>query len=129
MDHINKSNRTDVRKWLQTDTTGRMRGHSVKHGDELDDAQRITYASRMDALLDSAHDIKIPVLLPPDFAAYANKVVSQMPGRAHLLILEPAVPSSQEGLFFWTIPSDLMWQQEDRRIDECGPESISSAGD
>ncbi|KAJ7898773.1 hypothetical protein B0H13DRAFT_2664492 [Mycena leptocephala] len=126
MDSINRSNRKDVQKWLQTDTTSRLRHHGVKHGDELDDAQRLTYASNIDVLLDPAHAIRIPVLVPPDFASYANEVVNQVHGRAHLSILKPVLPPifldesnhDQEGLFFWIIPTDLMWQQESRRIDE-----------
>ncbi|KAJ7429068.1 hypothetical protein B0H11DRAFT_1946103 [Mycena galericulata] len=120
IDSINRSNRKEIQNWLQTDTTQRLERHGVTHGDELEDAQRTTSASRLDHLLDSAHDIKIPLLLPCDFATYANEVVNQMLRRP---ILEVAVPDvhpepSDQGLFIWRIAHDLMWQQEDRKIDE-----------
>ncbi|KAJ7464964.1 hypothetical protein B0H11DRAFT_2240393 [Mycena galericulata] len=125
IDHIRRSNRTEIERWSRTDTTQRLQHHGVEHDDELDDAQRITCDSKMEVLLESSHDIKIPVLLPCEFAAYANEVVKQMSGGAYLPILKPAVlgvarpaQSDQEGLFIWSISSDLMWQQEDRRIDE-----------
>lgn len=87
----------------------------------------MTYASNLEDLLDSAHNIRLPVLLPSDFAAYVNGVVnesqvaSQLPAAP---VLELAVPGQTEildvteGLYLWTIGSPLMWQQLDRRIDE-----------
>ncbi|KAJ6601494.1 hypothetical protein B0H10DRAFT_2230605 [Mycena sp. CBHHK59/15] len=72
----------------------------------------------------------MPVLLPCDFAIYANGLVKQAlidAGLQETNALDPAIPacshsrrSSQEteGLYMWTITSHLMWQQVDRRIDE-----------
>ncbi|KAJ7031761.1 hypothetical protein C8F04DRAFT_1185686 [Mycena alexandri] len=126
-DYINRSNRLDVSKWLETDgILLRLRGYGVRHGDELDDAQRITFASRLDGVLDSAANIRLPLLLPLDFVDYANTMVKQMPGLGDVTILIPVVSSIQaqssghagEGLFFWIIPSALMWQQDTRHIDE-----------
>ncbi|KAJ7669173.1 hypothetical protein DFH06DRAFT_1321200 [Mycena polygramma] len=130
--HITKSNRREVRRWLRTDSTGRLEDqHGVKHEEELDDAQRVTFAPRIEVLLDNAHDIKIPLLLPTSFAVYANEIVNHMPEpeSGNSTILKLAIPGtsrpvelvdgfSQEGLYFWTVPSHLMWQQKDRRIDE-----------
>lgn len=129
-DRINQSNRLDVSRWLQADSRLRLRlrHHGVIHGDELNDAKRTTFASRLGGLLDSAQDIKLPILLPLDFADYANAIVKQMPGMGDITILIPtctpvAAPAPrssypEEGLFFWIIPSTLMWQQDNRRIDE-----------
>jgi hypothetical protein len=70
------------------------------------------------------------VLLPCNFAVYANDLVSQAQAAAGLKerkILEPPIPAynfmgqsgdEKEGLFIWRITPDLMWQQLDRRIDE-----------
>ncbi|KAJ6578136.1 hypothetical protein B0H19DRAFT_1062673 [Mycena capillaripes] len=103
-DHVEQSNYREIRGW-----------------DELDEVQRMTVASRMEILLDGAHDIKIPVLLPRDFAAHANTLVSRL--QPETPILKPATSEGptvdqKEGLFIWTITSKLMWQQQDRRIDE-----------
>lgn len=84
----------------------------------------------MDALLSGTHDIKTLLLLPSDFAAHANTVVNEVMEelgvRIQAPMLTPAVlaviappDGLQEGLFMWTITSQLMWQQQDRRIDEC----------
>ncbi|KAJ6448239.1 hypothetical protein C8R47DRAFT_1231049 [Mycena vitilis] len=130
--HITKSNRREVRRWLRTDSTGRLEDrHGVKHEGELDDVQRVTFAPRIALLLDNAHDIKIPLLLPTGFAVYANEIINDMPESEanNSTILKLAIPEtsrpaelvdgfSQEGLYFWTVPSHLMWQQKDRRIDE-----------
>lgn len=75
----------------------------------------------------------MPVILPLNFAAFANDLVSEAQVAAGLTvenILTPAnetvtalyaSPESQNaklGLFIWRIGKDLMWQQLDRRIDE-----------
>ncbi|KAJ7033326.1 hypothetical protein C8F04DRAFT_1261138 [Mycena alexandri] len=127
--HIDQSNYQENQAWVRSDVSGRLRGHGVIHGDELDDARRITCASRMDVLLSGTHDIKTLLLLPSDFAVYANTLVSEvleeLGVQTHTPMLTPAVfaviappDGVQEGLFIWTITSELMWQQRDRRIDE-----------
>ncbi|KAJ7178464.1 hypothetical protein C8R43DRAFT_871692 [Mycena crocata] len=123
--HIHQTNLREVKNWTQSDSTGRLRFHGVQHGDELEDAQRVTFSSRMDVLLDSSHSIKIPLFLPCAFAAYANSVVNVL--QLKKAMLTPAVPDydftsyageEQEGLYMWNIGPELMWQQQDRRIDE-----------
>ncbi|KAJ6573300.1 hypothetical protein B0H10DRAFT_1964120 [Mycena sp. CBHHK59/15] len=127
--HILKSNMKEVNRWVAIDRL-RLEGHGFVCGDELDGAQRITCAHNLDILLESAHEIRMPVLLPCDFAIYANGLIKQAlidAGLQETNALDPAIPacshsrrSSQEteGLYMWTITSHLMWQQVDRRIDE-----------
>ncbi|KAJ7430004.1 hypothetical protein B0H11DRAFT_1714224, partial [Mycena galericulata] len=128
--HINRSNRAEVDGWIATDEDpGRLLNQGVDWHDPLKDAQRMTYASSLDDLLDSTHDIRFPVLLPCDLAAYVNKVVNKGQAKAHLPIapvLKLAGPGQSqnladdiEGLYMWSIGSHLMWQQIDRGIDEA----------
>ncbi|KAJ7464943.1 hypothetical protein B0H11DRAFT_2240373 [Mycena galericulata] len=82
-----------------------------------------SYAKQMDVVLDSFHDIEIPLVLPCDFATYANEVINRMSRGAYKPILKPSVPGAAwqvdgKGFYTWSIASDLMWRQEDRRIDE-----------
>jgi hypothetical protein len=74
----------------------------------------------MKVLLDAAHDVKTPLLLPCEFAAQANALVHQvLPGAAPILTHATDLAGDQkEGLFMWTITPKLMWQKQDRRIDE-----------
>ncbi|KAJ7260404.1 hypothetical protein B0H12DRAFT_1069837 [Mycena haematopus] len=103
-----------------------LRGHGIRQDDELDGAQRMTYASHLEILLDDAHNIKIPVLLPCDFAAYANALVHAIEGQSNEApILRPVtqyaytdLPGEREGLYMWNTTSSLMWQHQDRRLDE-----------
>ncbi|KAJ7176396.1 hypothetical protein C8R43DRAFT_872846 [Mycena crocata] len=124
-EHIQGTNLREVKNWTQSDSTGRLQFHGVKHGDELEEAQRVTFSSRMDVLLDNHHSIKIPVFLPCAFAVYANSMVDGLELKEAMLT--PAVPEydftnyagkEQEGLYMWTIGPELMWQQQDRGIDE-----------
>ncbi|KAJ7314560.1 hypothetical protein DFH08DRAFT_972610 [Mycena albidolilacea] len=110
----------------------RLRRHGVndEHHEISDAVQRISAALTLDLLLHPHNDLSLPVLLPCNFAVYANDLVSQAQASAGLperKILEPVVPgynfigrsgAETEGLFVWCIPPDLMWQQLDRRIDE-----------
>ncbi|KAJ7226487.1 hypothetical protein B0H12DRAFT_1240615 [Mycena haematopus] len=128
-DFIDQSNRREVQAWIHTDSMLRLRDYGVVRGDELEAAQRLTYASRIEIVLDSNHNPKVPVLLPCDFAAYANALVKSIQAEAQLPeapILQPVVSYAstgdasdpRSGLYIWSITSDLMWQQKDRRIDE-----------
>ncbi|KAJ7150573.1 hypothetical protein C8R43DRAFT_951534 [Mycena crocata] len=122
--YIQRINHVEVENWIRSDLTGRLWFHGVKHGDELDVAQRVTFSHSMAMLLESQKNIKTPVLLPCTFAVYANNIVSRLQKEP---MLTPAVPGydftlhgdEEEGLFMWTIGPELMWQQQDRRIDEC----------
>lgn len=70
----------------------------------------------------------LQVLLPCKFAVYANALVAQAQAQAGLpqtrlltpLVSDPDMvgPNAVEGLYFWHIGKNLMWQQLDRRIDE-----------
>lgn len=101
------------------------------------DALRVSYASTIEPVLAKSKDIVLPVLLPSDFAAFANDTV-RAAMKDHDIdaytILTPASPldveeivvtadsgRDVEGLFLWRINKDLMWQQLDRRIDESVP--------
>ncbi|KAJ7209957.1 hypothetical protein B0H12DRAFT_1079753 [Mycena haematopus] len=128
-DFIKQSNRREVQAWIDTDFGARLRDYGVIHGDELEAVQRLTYASRIEVLLDSDHDPKVPVLLPCDFAAYANALVKSIQAEAQLPeapILQPVVSYAstgdandpRSGLYIWSIAAELMWQHADRRIDE-----------
>ncbi|KAJ7657416.1 hypothetical protein DFH06DRAFT_1328227 [Mycena polygramma] len=87
-------------------------------------------APTIDLLLHPQYDLRLLLLLPCNFAVYANNLVSQAQASAGLKetkILEPALPRfnllgvsgpEREGLFVWRITPDLMWQEVDRRIDE-----------
>ncbi|KAJ7639668.1 hypothetical protein DFH06DRAFT_1001799 [Mycena polygramma] len=127
--HIDKSNASDFKNWARTDIMGTLLVHGVEHGDELEGIQRMAYASHLEVLLDSSHDIKIPVLLPCDFAAYANALVGGIQAEAQMErtpLLRPVIqytstggPSDpRSGLYIWRITAKLMWQQQDRRLDE-----------
>ncbi|KAJ7038504.1 hypothetical protein C8F04DRAFT_1179523 [Mycena alexandri] len=90
--HIPQTNHREVAAWMRPDVTGRLRGHGVIHGDELDQAQLLNE-------LGVQH--KAPILTPTVQSA------------------DNAPPNEpKQGLFMWTITSKLMWQQQDRRIDE-----------
>ncbi|KAJ7128823.1 hypothetical protein C8R43DRAFT_1074699 [Mycena crocata] len=129
---IDAFNLRQVRSWISQEDF--LDKHSFKDGGkELKDAARLTYGSTTAAVLDPKHDVVLPVLLPCDFAAFANKLVSEAQATAGIKvekILTPAVKAhthlivktdsgdATEGVFLWRIGSELMWQQLDRRIDE-----------
>lgn len=124
IEHIKRSNRNEITGWLETDLTGRLETHGLVW---TDPAQRMTYSPDMDGLLDSINDIRIPLFLPCDLAAHLNGVVNQGQAEAHLPLKDVLKPASancdyshgeDEGLYMWSVDSDLMWQQTDRRIDE-----------
>ena len=120
----------DVDEWLAHDFQGRLLQHGVECGDELNSAQRVTSASNLRDLLCQENDIRMLILLPVDFAIYANELVNKAMTEAGLeqtRVLEPAVQgvdfpidpdARREGLFSWIIGRQVMWQQIDRRIDE-----------
>ncbi|KAJ7177752.1 hypothetical protein C8R46DRAFT_1212486 [Mycena filopes] len=127
-DHVAHSNDKEVQGWIRSDYSDRLLGYGVRHGDELD-GRRMSCATRIDVLLGETHDIKTVLFLPSAFAVYANTLVNivleelvQPQGP----MLTPAIANAdtvnlnngKEGLFVWTITSTLMWQQQDRRIDE-----------
>ncbi|KAJ7512451.1 hypothetical protein B0H11DRAFT_481994 [Mycena galericulata] len=129
--HIDQTNLDDVKKWIRSDELERLQRHGVYFGYELSDlVQRVAYAPTLDLLLQRDNDLCLPVILPPDFAVYANDLVSRAQASAGLKetkILKVAIPEHNlvglpagavEGLFIWRIGPEMMWQQLDRRIDE-----------
>ncbi|KAJ7730582.1 hypothetical protein B0H16DRAFT_1469551 [Mycena metata] len=121
--HILYSNVHDVDEWIRTDIDRRLHHHGVESGDELNHCQRMVYASTAKELLQGANDIRMAVILPSDFAIYANAMADDVLASAGLqgtkiLRLATQQTTEHEGLFLWTIDSHLMWQQLDRRADE-----------
>lgn len=122
----------DIDDWLRADFARRLQKHGIERSDQLNRAQRMTYASTVEDVLKITHDIRMPILLPLDFAIYANDLVNKAlvsAGLPETRVLDPVVggvelfrdsknANDREGLFMWTIGSHLMWQQLDRRIDE-----------
>ncbi|KAJ7623036.1 hypothetical protein DFH06DRAFT_1104714 [Mycena polygramma] len=100
---------------------------------DLEAAKRITYGNTVAAILNRAHDVVMPVLLPCNFAAFANKLVGEAQAAAGLkvskiltptvkahkhLVVSPESTDATEGIFLWRIGRELMWQQLNRKIDE-----------
>ncbi|KAJ7721707.1 hypothetical protein B0H16DRAFT_1473763 [Mycena metata] len=125
---IIRSNMEDVDEWRLNDFRGRLRQHGVLCNDQLNRAQRMTSASNVKDILGTEKDIRMLVLLPVDFAIYANALVNEAQadaGSEERRLLEPVVngmadipTTQQEGLFLWTIGPQLLWQHMDRRIDD-----------
>ncbi|KAJ6505774.1 hypothetical protein C8R47DRAFT_1315955 [Mycena vitilis] len=124
-------NMRQIVEWL---TESFMEDHDLEEdGDEFKAAKRITHGTTVAAILNRAHDVVMPVLLPCNFAAFANKLVGEAQAAAGLKvskILTPAVKAHKhlvvssestdttEGIFLWRIGRELMWQQLNRKIDE-----------
>ncbi|KAK7057988.1 hypothetical protein R3P38DRAFT_3253024 [Favolaschia claudopus] len=96
-------------------------------GEELKSAARLTHATAVATILNRGHDIIMPLLLPPEFADYANTLVGEAladAGLKHPTILIPVgepgedANESEYGFYIWRISKEVMWQQLDRRIDE-----------
>ncbi|KAJ7186758.1 hypothetical protein C8R46DRAFT_1184623 [Mycena filopes] len=133
--YIDTANSSEISSWVETDFGGRLEEHGVEMewgepGADLGSFRRMVCASTVDALLSKKKDLKLQILLPCEFAVYANDLVGRAQAEAGLpksKILTPAVPEysflgnpdpDTDGLFFWRIGKELMWQQVDRRIDE-----------
>ncbi|KAJ7484394.1 hypothetical protein FB451DRAFT_1232352 [Mycena latifolia] len=125
------SNKAEIANWIETDLHDRLFPQGIVNPEDLDDRfQRITCAPSVDEVLSRKKDVMLQVLLPCDFAVYANDLVSQAQAHAGLRetkLLMPMVrqfnflgaPNPQtDGLFLWRVGKELMWQQLDRRIDE-----------
>ncbi|KAJ7150936.1 hypothetical protein C8R43DRAFT_924514 [Mycena crocata] len=129
--HIEEANTNEIWNWCETDLHDRLWWHGVESGEDLMDVfQRMTCAPTVDDLLSKKNDIMMQVLLPCEFAVYANDLVSRAQASAGLREMKLLMPAIRQfnflgnsepqadGLFFWRIGKDLMWQQLDRRIDE-----------
>lgn len=136
--HIHQLNNTEISQWLATDYDNRLAPHNLRTTrtydrptGALDTYRRMTCALTLDALLNQDKDLMLQVLIPCEFAVYANDLVAAAQTRAGLPqtpFLTPVVPGFDfprkpdpraDGLFFWRIGRELMWQQLDRRVDEC----------
>ncbi|KAJ7735102.1 hypothetical protein DFH07DRAFT_893615 [Mycena maculata] len=127
---LGAANATEIADWVDTDYDGRLTRHGVDDSGDLPAFQRTVCASTVDALLGKKMDIVMQVLLPCTFAVYANDMVAQAQARAGLRetkLLAPVVRGfdflgstdpQADGLFFWRIGAEMMWQQSDRSIDE-----------
>ncbi|KAJ7193423.1 hypothetical protein GGX14DRAFT_588656 [Mycena pura] len=144
--HIDSFNKVQLTNWLDT-----CRGDENEFGDielnpqghypvptedlppKLVNLQRLSYAPDPKGILDQANDITMAVLLPANFAAFANDLVckaqndAEVPGLADRILApvssDPKAFDADEGdatlrLYIWRISAALMWQQLDRRIDE-----------
>lgn len=129
--HIAQANDSELRAWVDTDMYGRLSRHGVTSIRQLKGIQRTVCAPTVEALLDEDGDICMQVLLPCEFAIYANDVVRKAQARAGLCettflvpllngVEYPEAPQPlADGLFLWRIGPELMWQQLDRSVDEC----------
>ncbi|KAJ7188236.1 hypothetical protein C8R46DRAFT_848497, partial [Mycena filopes] len=125
--YVALSNAKELQGWIRSDHSDRLLAYGVRHRDELD-GRRMSCATRIDVLLGGTHDIKTVLFLPSAFAVYANTLVDivleELEVQPQAPVLTPAIQNGDindlhgEGLFVWTITSTLMWQQQDRRIDE-----------
>ncbi|KAJ7165318.1 hypothetical protein C8R46DRAFT_901036 [Mycena filopes] len=128
--HIMLSNAGDIDRWINTDVEERLLRYGIKNGDDLNQAQRLTFASTAKEVLEDKNDVRMPILLPVNFAVYANELVAEVLAHAGLrdekllkslskdMAPQKESTTEEEGLFIWTIGSQLMWQRLDRRIDE-----------
>ncbi|KAJ7098267.1 hypothetical protein C8R44DRAFT_988807 [Mycena epipterygia] len=129
-EHIDGTNYAEICNWIMADLNGRLFPQGVEEEGELPEFQRMSYAPTVDALLSKKKDILMQVLLPCDFAVYANDVVSRAQARAGLpemKLLQSAVSGfyflgasdpQTNGLFFWRIGKELMWQHLDPSVDK-----------
>ncbi|KAJ7698595.1 hypothetical protein B0H17DRAFT_1328498 [Mycena rosella] len=127
--HMARANADELRNWADTDFHRRLDRLGAIEG-----FQRTASAASVDALLAEAQDIRMQVLLPCAFAAYANDVVRAAQARAGLRETALLVPTVRgrgtfdlagaaadpqaDGLFLWRVGAELMWQQLDRAVDE-----------
>ncbi|KAJ7744118.1 hypothetical protein B0H16DRAFT_1422572 [Mycena metata] len=130
---IDVFNLRQITDWLDEESFLEDHGIEDSDGDEFKAAKRLTYATNVAGVLKRTQDIVLPVLLPVNFAAFANQLAGQAQtavGIKVTKILTPVVKSQKhlvvdaestdttEGIFLWRIGCELMWQQLDRRIDE-----------
>jgi hypothetical protein len=163
LETIHRTNVNEVSQWISTDIHSRLEPFGLddryKGTNELAKYRRTVCAPTVVALLGGAdhtskrkkrrvdetdtegskkNDLMLQVLLPCEFATYANALVARaqvQAGLAQTPLLIPVVSDSDsedpddeepEMLYFWRIGKDLMWQQLDRRIDEYVLSSLAS---
>ncbi|KAJ7473968.1 hypothetical protein FB451DRAFT_1466423, partial [Mycena latifolia] len=131
-DSIDQYNRDQITKWLKPFHGQLPPDYEADRG-PIEHACRLSHGYDIDSVLSPENDITMPLLLPLNFAAFANDLVGRAQAAAGLeveKILTPAIPTDTKlhvapdsenatfGLFMWHIGKELMWQQLDRRIDE-----------
>ncbi|KAJ6605372.1 hypothetical protein DFH09DRAFT_1269645 [Mycena vulgaris] len=128
---INDFNRAQITNWLEpyNGQLPAVAGEFVEDSGPIEHACRLSYGYDMRSVLQPQNDITMPLLLPLNFAAFANHIVGQAQAAAGLKvekILTPAIKTDTKlhvaldsenatlGLFIWRIGKELMWQQLDR---------------
>jgi hypothetical protein len=82
-------------EWIQSDDDGCLRPHGVVRDayrppddgrpyDELKEYQRVACAPTVDAVLSPDEDLVLQVLLPREFAGYANRIIGEAQAQAGL---------------------------------------------
>ncbi|KAJ7718695.1 hypothetical protein DFH07DRAFT_973202 [Mycena maculata] len=127
-EHIQQANEKEVWNWVVTDFNRRLVAHGVADEENLDSGEyelwntfrRTTCAPTVDAVLSKKKDIMLQVLLPCERAqarAGLRETKLLVPVEYGFNFLGSPEPQT-DGLFFWRIPAELMWQQLDRSVDE-----------
>lgn len=97
--------------------------------------KKITWANTAEEISSPTSDCSTVLLLPKDFAEYANELLMEARGLEDPPLIFVPVPRSDEEkdeededekfetegryeLYVWRVSSTMMWQQHDRRIDE-----------
>ncbi|KAJ6505802.1 hypothetical protein C8R47DRAFT_1209749 [Mycena vitilis] len=128
-------NLREITQWLDNDWGSFMQTHGLDdEGDAFKAAARITYGPTVAKVPETAKDVVLPVVLPLNFAAFANdqavgdaqkdaglkvqKILTPAVKSHKHLVVEPTSHDSSDGLFLWRIVKEMMWQQLGRRIDE-----------
>nr|GAT50994.1 predicted protein [Mycena chlorophos] len=136
---IDQFNQYQITGWIQNsegqfaDVTVPRAQWPLRVPDVFKPLQRITYAETPAEVLMPEKDVVMGVLLPYNFALFANELVEKaladagLPtGDAKILTplsddakaLPPDPTDASLKFFLWRIPGILLWQQIDRRIDE-----------
>ncbi|KAJ6605404.1 hypothetical protein DFH09DRAFT_1067677 [Mycena vulgaris] len=130
---IDRFNLRQITDWLEADRNFPELHNISEDCEEFTSAARVTHGPTVAKVMDRGHDIVMAVLLPANFAAFANRLVTEAQAATGLrveMILKPAVTSQKhlivdpessdktQGIFLWRIGRELMWQQLDRKIDE-----------
>lgn len=130
-------NQMHITRWLPLNGKvgdvdfGESQGNWIVVPQRLQTMKRVSYASELDDVLLPEKDIAMPVLIPANFALYANTLVKEalkdaglqpedilIPVNISLSVTDLDEDDATLRLFIWCIPSTLMWQQLDSRIDE-----------
>ncbi|KAF7305479.1 hypothetical protein HMN09_00800700 [Mycena chlorophos] len=134
LDDFNHSN---IVEWMAYSLDGQIADCDFRDYDadylppKLSKLQRATYAKDAAGVLGAKSDITMAIILPANFAQFANELVSTVMsehGQRPQPILTPvneevadAVPADDDAtlrLYIWRIPLAIIWQQLDRRKDE-----------